>query len=68
MKMLNLKNIRIEQLNQKEEKYKDMKKYNDDCPKDIITYLMNINKLNRIHSIKMYDASLFHFMIRYNLI
>ena len=59
--MFNLKKIRIKQLNEKEEKYKDMERYKDSCPKDIITYLMNISRLNRIQSIKMYDTSLFSF-------
>ena len=55
----NMKEKRLEQLSRREEHYNVMRTHKTSCPNDIITYLLNISKINWIQYNKIYKQSFF---------
>ena len=57
----NLSGMRAKQLDQYEEIYQEIEKYSEECPQEIIHFMVNQHSLNRLRSKKLYDDSLLNF-------
>ena len=57
----NLSGTRLKQLDQYEEIYKKIEKYSEECPQEIIHFMINQHSLNRLRSKKLYDDSILNF-------
>ena len=55
----NMKEKRLSQLKKREEQYTILRNNKNECSNDIMTYLLNINKINWIHYRKIYKQSFF---------
>ena len=59
--LTNLSGMRAKQLDQYEEIYQEIEKYSEECPQEIIHFMVNQHSLNRLRSKKLYDDSLLNF-------
>tara|TARA_B100000427_G_C15455954_1_gene571810 strand:- start:568 stop:921 length:354 start_codon:yes stop_codon:yes gene_type:complete len=60
-KIHNLSELREKQLDTYEVIYKDIEQYSEECPKEIIHFMINQHRLNRLTSKKLYSDSLINF-------
>ena len=60
-KISNLSEIREKQLDEYDNIYDNIKTHSNECPKEIIEFMINQHRLNRITSKKLYSDSLLNF-------